>query len=128
MKITTQPKNQGGALTLTLLTTLVIGMTLASYLTLVSSQNTSTMRSMAWNSAIPVLEAGVEEALTQIHYHGITNLSANAWDPLPNLVYSKKRYIGNNSYFEVTIKAVEPPTIISTGYVPAPLTPSSQLG
>lgn len=51
MKITIQPKNQGGVLTLTLLTALVIGVTMASYLSLVSSQNTTTMRSLAWNSA-----------------------------------------------------------------------------
>ena len=48
----------GNALIVTLLTCLVIGFGLASYLVLVSSQNYSVMRSLAWNSTIPILEAG----------------------------------------------------------------------
>lgn len=59
-----------------LLLTTIFGFALASYLKLVSNQNTAAMRSLSWNSAIPIAEAGVEEALTQINYGG-TNLSAN---------------------------------------------------
>src|SRR3989442_9310121 len=84
MKIRTNTQAQGSALVVTLLTALVIGITLASYLTLVSSQNVSTMRSLAWNATVPVLEAGVEEALAHIHDHlnrtvgtDISNLSGN---------------------------------------------------
>jgi hypothetical protein len=41
--------NSGNALIVTLLTCLLIGVALASYLVLVSSQNYSVMRSLAWN-------------------------------------------------------------------------------
>ena len=34
----------------------------------------------------------------------------------------------SHSYYEVIIKQVDPPVIVSTGYVPAPLVPSSLLG
>jgi len=64
MKITTHTRLQGSALLLALLTAFVICIALTTYLYLVSNQNRSVMRSLAWNSSIPVVEAGVEEALT----------------------------------------------------------------
>ncbi len=128
MRITIPPKNQGNALVFTLLTVLVIGMALASYLALASSQNVTTMRSLAWTHALTVVEAGVEEALTQIHYNGITNLAANSWNYISPGLYYKKRSLGNGTYCEVVIKPVEPPVILSSGFVPAPMTPSTQLG
>ena len=79
MKIKTNKQPQGSALLVTMLTAFIVGMALASYLTLVSNQSISVLRSQAWNSAIPITEAGIEEALTQIQYHGITNLSADGW-------------------------------------------------
>jgi hypothetical protein len=60
---------------------------------MVSRQNASTMRSMAWNGAIPAVEAGIEEAMTQLHYTGITNLSANGWTWAVGGLYTKKRYL-----------------------------------
>src|SRR5919109_3281794 len=128
MNILIRPRNQGGALTLTLLTAVVIGFTLASYLTLVSSQNASVMRSLSWNHAMSVAEAGVEEALTQLRYTGTNNLLAHDWSLLDNGYYFKQRGLGNNVYFEVGIKPLERPVIISFGYVPAPLSPASKLG
>jgi len=125
---------------LTLLTTLVIGVTLASYLTLVSSQNASTMRSLAWNSALPVVEAGIEEALSQLHTtcinfkNGIADpsapslMTANNWQRLSNGDYYQKRHLKSDEYYEVTIRPVDPPVIVSYGYVPAPLSPVSQVG
>jgi hypothetical protein len=128
LKIRTQPKTQGGALPFALLTASVIGFTLASYLTLVSSQNASVMRSLSWNHAVAVAEAGVEEALTQLHYTGITNLWASNWKKLDNGLYYKRCALGNGTYTDVTIRPVEPPVIISTAFVPAPLSPASQMG
>jgi hypothetical protein len=128
MKIRTHTQPEGSALVVTLLTALVIGITLASYLTLVSNQNTAVMRSLAWNSTVPVLESGVEEALTQIHYNGITNLSANGWSYALGGVYRKERSLGEGRWYTVVIQPTDPPVIEAIGYVPVPLTPSSQLG
>ena len=73
-------KHQGSVLLVALLTAWVIGIALVSYLTLIANQNRSTYRSLSWNTCIPVLEAGIEEALTQIHYAGNTaNFGANQW-------------------------------------------------
>src|SRR5258706_4715886 len=52
----------------------IICITLSTYLYLVANQNQTVLRSMSWNSAIPVVEAGIEEALTQLHYSGVNNL------------------------------------------------------
>src|SRR5437879_3908004 len=79
MKIKTNKQPQGSALLVTMLTAFIVGMALASYLTLVSVQNQSTLRSQSWNSAVPVMEAGVEEALTALQYYGTTNLAGGGW-------------------------------------------------
>ena len=55
------------------------GIALSSYLSLAANQHQSVFRSMTWNEGVAVSEAGIEEALTQIHYNGITNFSANHW-------------------------------------------------
>jgi len=96
-----------------------MGISIASYLGLVSSQNRQTARSQAWNSSMPVLEAGIEEALTQLHYNS-TNLSANGWT-LSSGVYRKERVMGTSKYV-VTISPSTPPTIYAYGYVQAPMT------
>lgn len=113
---------------MTLLISIIIGIALAGYLGLVSQQNRSIMRSLAWNSAMPVLESGVEEALTQIHFNGITNLSANGWSLIAGGVYYKKRSLSSGSYYEVTITPTDPPVINSVGYQPTPLAPGTAFG
>jgi hypothetical protein len=123
---TDHTKNQGSVLLVTLCTAWVLGIALVSYLTLVANQNRRTYHSQSWNSCIPVLEAGIEEALTQLNYdhgEGLNNAEAHNWTAL-NGVYYKSRVVdtNNGSYFEVTIdpNAAATPVITSQGYVPAP--------
>src|ERR1044071_5137862 len=123
MKIKLNHRRGGSALLIALLTAFVVGLMLTSYLSMVSNQNRSTMRSLAWNAAVPVMEAGVEEALTHLRYtSGITNLSMNNWTTTGDGWYSKQHWLDAGSYYEVSIRQVEPPVIVSTAYVPAPLT------
>src|SRR5437763_7727882 len=71
-----QTKNQGSVLLVTLCTAWVIGIALVSYLTLVANQNRTTYHSQSWSGCIPVLEAGIEEALTQLNVNngeGVAN-------------------------------------------------------
>src|SRR3989442_3421559 len=137
MKIATKGrKHQGSVLLITLLTAWVIGIALVSYLTLVANQNRRTYRSLTWNTCIPVLEAGIEEALTQIKYAGIDNLGANHWSfNASDHLYHKTRPINNDgSYLDVGIQQIdrrgEPhgPVIVSTGYVLAPAGTGTPLG
>src|SRR5437867_65892 len=121
MKIKINPKPRGCVMVVTMCTAGIIMMCLATYLWLVSNHNLSTMRSLAWNSALTIAEAGTEEALTQTQYNDINHLSANNWIDLNNGWYYKKRYLDSVSYYEVMIKKVDPPVIISTATVPAPV-------
>lgn len=105
----------------------MLGLTWASCWWLATRQNLASLRSLAWNGALPVLEAGVEEAFTQLRYTGITNLSANGWTDLRNGWFFKKRLVDQSSFFEVLIRKSEPPIIVSTGYVPAPSGDSERL-
>lgn len=108
----------GSALVITIVTCAIIGFSLAAYLELVRQQNLSTLRSLQWNSAIAIAEAGIEEALTQLYYNA-TNRTANGW-ALVNGVYTKERTLGESKYV-TTISADNSPVIISRAYVRVPL-------
>lgn len=123
MKIRPQNPRSGGVLIVTLFVVMVIGIAVASYLTLVRNEATVVSRSQNWNSCIPVLEAGVEEAMAQIHYcNNSTNLSSNSWTLGTNGYYNKTRAVGSDgSYCSISIQPVSPPVIYCTGYVPVAL-------
>jgi hypothetical protein len=127
MKIRTNTQPEGGALVVTLLTALVIGIALASYLTLVANQNQSTARSLAWNASVSVAEAGVEEGLLAVNYKGISNLTSVGWT-FTGSTYTKQRTLPDGSQYSVTIQPNQPPTILSTGSVIPPMTASSFYG
>ena len=55
----------GSVLLVTLSICMILGLLMASYLSVIKGQNFSVARAQAWNSAIVVAEAGVEEALAQ---------------------------------------------------------------
>src|SRR6266498_2466413 len=104
---TNQSKNQGSVLLVTLCTAWVIGIALVSYLTLVANQNRTTYHSQSWADCIPVLEGGIEEALTQLNYNscqGTNNACTYGWTST-NGVYFKSRVVDatDGSYYEVTI-------------------------
>src|SRR5437667_10020299 len=112
-----------------LVTAWVIGISLVSYLTLVANQNRSSFHSLTWNTCVPVMEAGIEEALTQIHYYGFTNLLFNGWTIGIDLRYHKKRSVGaDGSYYEVTIQPVDPPAIVTSGYAAEPANTGNLIG
>ncbi len=111
-------KSAGSALTITLVTVGIIGVTLMSYLNMIRGQNLTTMRSQQWNSAIPVAEAGIEEALTHLNFDG-TNYGASGWS-LVDGVYTKERMLDSNR-FVVSITPSNRPVIIAKAYVQIPL-------
>jgi hypothetical protein len=127
MKPTIRKTQTGSVLVISLVTCVLIGMALGSCLVLISNRNMAAMRAMAWNSAIPVLEAGIEEALTHMH-HDSNSPTANDWtadvvDGKP--VYWKHRDFPDGSHYFVTNFGFgsTSPRIQSAGYVPAPLSP-----
>jgi hypothetical protein len=124
MKLHFKNRENGSSLFVAMTVCLVVGVILAGYLVLTSKRFEMTVRSSDWNAAIPVLEAGIEEALT--HMTRDTNQpTANNWTAATiagNSVYTKSRTFSDGSYFYVYIKdfSANNPTIYSQGYVRSP--------
>jgi hypothetical protein len=99
-----------------------------AYLTLVSSQNTAVTRSQVWNSTVPIIEAGIEDALTHLNTHGWTNIECDGWVRASGDTYQMTRAINtnDNSFYVVTIYnwvaaySNNIPDVDSVGYVELP--------
>lgn len=124
MKLNLYKRENGSSLFVALSICMIVGVILAGYLVLTSNRFQMSVRSSDWNAAIPVLEAGVEEALT--HMTRDTNQpTANNWTLATiggNQVYTKTRTFSDGSYFYVYIKdfASNSPTVYSSGFVRSP--------
>ncbi|MEO5802239.1 MAG: hypothetical protein ABIR24_01815 [Verrucomicrobiota bacterium] len=108
----------GNVLFATLVTTTLIGFYLASYLTMVRTENQFTQRSGTWNMTIPVAEAGVEEALSHLKtiQTNLAFLNRNDWELVDGRYYTLKRWLSTNEYFVVGIFPQNPPVIVSEGF------------
>ncbi|TAK90080.1 MAG: hypothetical protein EPO07_20625 [Verrucomicrobia bacterium] len=128
MKSTSRNSQRGSALVITVITGALTGFVLCSYLGLTTSRNRASMRATAWNTAIPVLEAGIEETLTHLH-EDADRLTANSWTKdvvNGQTVYTKDRKKSpwpDGSYYSVTISNITgtSPAIYSVGHVKSPL-------
>jgi hypothetical protein len=117
MKIRTT-KEAGTILVTALVLSAIMGAALASYMGIVRSQNRAVARSLAWNTAIPIAEAGIEEAMTHLNYN--TNRGASGWT-LVGTNYVKSRTIAGTRY-ELTISTNQlKPVITSKAYVSVPM-------
>jgi hypothetical protein len=130
MKLTASrlPQAQcGNVLIMTLVFFGLVALTTAGYLSLAKSRALIRARSVAWNSAIPILEAGIEEGFT--HLQDDSNaLTANGWAAGTvggQPVVTKSRTFPDGSYFSVALYTAlkNSPLIYSSGFVPAPLGP-----
>ncbi len=108
----------GNILVVTLFVAGIIGIVLVSALTLIKSQNQSVARSQAWNHCIPVIEAGIEEALAHLNNPRETSLAVNGWTQ-NGYIYSNSGKTGGDSFFDVSIINTNAllPVIVCTGYV-----------
>ena len=103
----------------------VLGIGLSSYLLLMRWQNVSVVRSQAWNEAMGMAEAGVEEALAQLNPSALifsTNINpgANGWSQQSDGMYHAARGTLTVGYYDVAISADALPIIYATGYVTIP--------
>ena len=108
---------QGHVIILTLIVCLLLGLVLVSVISLSTNEGQMTGRSQSWNGAIPVAEAGIEEAFTHLKYCP-TNRASNGWI-LVGDQFTKSRTMGSSRY-EVSISTNYDPTIISRGGIRAP--------
>lgn len=117
---------QGSVLWVTLLWATILAVLLGSYLQVVQTHSASVARSQAWNKAMIVAEAGVEEAMAFLN-SGVTtnNLATNSWASLGGGNFGKISSLGD-SYSAVIIQ-IPPavtnldPVILAIAHVPGPL-------
>jgi hypothetical protein len=103
MKIHPSSRPHGSTLCTVLLVTAVLFSLVTAYLMLLGHTNRATMRSQKWNMAIPVAEAGVEDALTHLNVNGPTTLAKDGWTQVANQnVFWKEESIDGHKYL-VTI-------------------------
>lgn len=107
----------------TMMTVVVLSIALGSYLLLVGHNNRMTSRALAWKAALPLAEAGIEEALAHINANDQRAVDGWAMD-LGQLKLKKSRAMAPG-YFDVEINVavstLQSPTITARGYVPLPL-------
>ena len=127
----------GSVLVVTLLISMVIGITLAAFMDLSGAQHRSVIRSGVWNSCIPVAESGLEEALTHVFLNS-TNLATQGWTQsnsgltmsngiaLTGTVYYKSRQLNGGSFL-VAIQSGTTPTITVQGNMPKPLSTTDMI-
>ncbi|HEY6169664.1 MAG TPA: hypothetical protein VI454_16615 [Verrucomicrobiae bacterium] len=118
MKLHLAPRRDGSALIVALIVTAIIGINLVSYLALVRQQNRLNMRSLTWNSAIALAEAGAEEAIAHMNRNYAGGLTSEGWS-FTNGNYTMTRTLGDG-YYTVQIQSNLNPVITSYGYVQIP--------
>ena len=123
------PVDRGSALTVTLLTCMILGAVLVACLSLIGTQQSLVCRSQNWNQAIVVAEGGVEEALALLN-SGVQapNFAVFPWTSAGGGVFkndtNRPASKFGTSYYQVFITngfVGTNPVIISKGYVPGPV-------
>jgi hypothetical protein len=110
-----QSNERGAVLLIVLISSLIMGITLASYLQYTSTQTRSIMRSQAWNTAIPIAEAGIEEALAHINNSVVgTNWALNGWTVVSDHFEKSGRSAGGRYIAQISAEAL--PTITCTAF------------
>ena len=123
------PVDRGSALTVTLLTCMILGAVLVACLSLIGTQQSLVCRSQNWNQAIVVAEGGVEEAMALLN-SGVQapNFAVFPWTSAGGGVFkndtNRPASKFGTSYYQVFITngfVGTNPVIISKGYVPGPV-------
>ncbi len=116
---------QGGSVLLvTLFVASLFGMFLFSYLYLVRNQNMLVYRSQAWNAAMGLAEAGIDEALAQLNPAApqppVVDRTANGWGAPSGGLYGPMTRTLSNGWYSVLYTSDTFPVLYATGYVSIP--------
>lgn len=99
----------------------ICAIALTSYLQLVNSQNRAVARSQGWNATVPVMEAGIEEALAHLNKNSDSGLNVDGWVAVGNY-YRMERSVGSDYYVvTITITNTMYPIIEARGFCRMPL-------
>ncbi len=116
-RVSNQSKMTASALVATLLICAVLGISVVGYLSLVTQENRLSMRSQAWNMAIAVVEAGIEEGLEHLNAD-YANLATYGWQ-LSGNTYTRSNSLPDGNSYAVAIDMSDPgnPSITSRAYI-----------
>src|ERR1044071_6887237 len=103
----------GHVLVMTLVIAGVLGIALAAYLNVIHTQNNMTVRSQVWNACMPLVEAGIEEALAHVNSPTTTNWESNLWQRQGTTNFVKSRTFGSGT-FTCTISTNSDPNPVIT--------------
>jgi hypothetical protein len=117
-------QTEGSALMISIVITGIIGVSLVGYLDLVGHQQKMLTRAQYWNFALPAAEAGIEDALTHLHYYARgSNVVGNGWEAKSDSgTYGKSNALTGSRY-SVTLTAsgnMRPVRIVSEGFIRLP--------
>jgi len=119
MKVRLTSSQRGHTVILTLVVCLVLGVVLLGIIKLANTEGQMTGRSQNWNNAMPIVEAGIEEAFSQLKYSP-TNRDQNGWTfDAANNYYTRTRPF-QDGFYRVTISTNWNPVIFSYASVRAP--------
>jgi hypothetical protein len=119
MKIFRHNNETASVMVLGLITSAVLMVGLASYISLIQAQNNAVMRSQTWNAAIPAAEAGIEDALAHLNTIGDKYRGTNGYALNEDGLFTVSREL-NGLRYTVGIDRSNQPAIYATGYVHAP--------
>lgn len=116
MKILSLRKAEQGAMLVgALVMAAIISAVLVAVVSMVAQEHRTLARSATWNAALPIAEAGVEEAMSHMRQVGLGNRVANGWTVSgTNVTLSRNRTEGR---YSVGISSATPPVVTSTGVV-----------
>jgi len=108
----------GSALILVLMFAGILTLVLGVYLNMTSTETKQAARSLVWNSALPIAEAGIEEAMSHIA-NNTNDYAVDNWiQQGTNDLYFKERTLGLDKYSVIIAGSPGSPTMIySTGSV-----------
>jgi hypothetical protein len=121
-RFASRAERHGKILMVALFVGAAVGIVLASCLTLVNSQNQAVARSQAWNACIPVIEAGIEEAMAHLNNEKETSWAVNGWTQNGSVYSRPPRTMGDGFYLaNIILTNRVQPVIVCTGYVRLPV-------
>jgi hypothetical protein len=126
INVAKQAGKKGSVFLVALGMTALFALILSSYLCLVEGQADSVARGQNFDSAIPVAEAGVEEAFSLINKNGgasswTNNLTNDGWSAMTGSnTTTKSNLVSGLNYYQVTISNApgSTPVITAAGVVP----------
>src|SRR5438874_7433927 len=120
LKLSSKARQLGAALITALVIGTILCISIMGYLCVTEQQTLLSARSQAWNMAISIVEAGIEEGLQQCQ-NNYWNLSMDGWARSGNL-YSRTRTFpdGSTSTIIIDNSIANAPTVRADASVVSP--------